>query len=224
MPIFRLPRGLGHYADVPGCGGVAVLRQLEARFGPLAFYDPSHTEAPPAQRWSRTSPQHVGRKSLARLFPPDFFAASFAVVRHPVDRLRAVYAFQRDVEGAIPRSTEFHEWLEDIAERTLDEPWVFDNAVRPMTELVPEDAQVFRLEDGADAVTAWLDAIAGRPGPALAIEPARGTLPEVLPFDLDRIAELHADDFARFGYGTWQGVATDPAPRPAWRRGGGRRG
>ena len=138
MPIFRMPEGrLGYFADVPGCAGTAMIRALEARFGRLAFHDPVHNEAPRVRRWSRTSPQHVGWRSLSRLFPPDFFAASFAVVRHPVARMRAVYAFQRDVEGAIPRSTDFHDWLEDIAERTRDEPWVFDNAVRPMVDLVP---------------------------------------------------------------------------------------
>ena len=216
MPVFRTGAGLGYFADVPGCGGAGVLRHLEARFGALAFHDPSHTEAPRPQRWSRTSPQHVGRKTLKRLFPPGFFAASFAVVRHPVDRILAVYAFQRDVEGEIPEATSFDEWLEDIALRMEDEPWVFDNAVRPMSELVPEDARVFRLEDGLEAVTAWLDGLAGEEGPALAPDPVRGRLPEPSAFDLDRIAELYAGDFARFGYGAWQGgEVASPAPARA---------
>ena len=49
MPIFRLSAGgLGYFADIPGCGGGATIRSLEVRFGPLAFYDPLHTETPPA--------------------------------------------------------------------------------------------------------------------------------------------------------------------------------
>ena len=204
MPIFRTDPGLCYFADVPGCGGAAMIRHLEARYGPLAFHDPAHTEAPPTRRWSRTSPQHVGRKTLARLFPPGFFAASFALVRHPAERLRAVYAFQRDVERTIPQTTDFHTWLDDIAERILDDPFVFDNALRPMADLVPEEAEAFRLEDGPEPVAAWLeglDGYLGGPWPALVLPPAAGGGPELSAFDLDRIAELYAEDFARFGYG-----------------------
>lgn len=200
MPIVHAARGLCYFADVPGCGGAAMIRHLEARFGRVAFHDPAHTDGPPGARWSRTSPQHVGRKTLARLFPPGFFAASFALVRHPVDRLCAVYAFQRDVEGTIPRTTVFHEWLEDIAERILDEPFVFDNAVRPMADLVPEDAEVFRIEDGPVPIAAWLDRIAGAPGPALELRPVATADQKPSPVDLDRIADLYAADFGRFGY------------------------
>jgi hypothetical protein len=202
MPILRTAAGLCYFADVPGCGGATMIRHLEARFGPLAFHDHAHNDGPPSKRWSRTSPQHVGHKTLTRLFPPGFFAASFAVVRHPVERLRAVYAFQRDVEGTIPQSTDFHDWLEDISERILEEPFVFDNAVRPMADLVPEDAEVFRLEDDEGPLAAWLDRLAGCPGqgsaPELRQDPRDG--PVLSSLDLDRIAELYAADFARFGY------------------------
>lgn len=219
MPIFRMGQGLGYFADVPGCAGAPMVRHLEARFGALAFHDPTHNDAPRVQRWSRTSPQHVGRKTLQRLFPPGFFTASFALVRHPVDRIRAVYVFQRDVEGAIPQGTTFDEWLEDIAERTSDEPWVFDNAVRPMADMVPAEAEVFRLEEGAEAVTAWLDGIAGEAGPPLTLAAEEKALPDLSPFDLDRIAELYAADFARFGYGPEPGeVFPVPASRPVRRR------
>jgi hypothetical protein len=207
MPIFRTGQGLGFFADVPGCGGAVMIRHLEERFGPLALHDPTHTDGPPAARWSRTSPQHVGRKTLARLFPPGFFAASFAVVRHPVDRLRGVYAFQRDVEGAIPRTTEFGEWLEDIADRTLDDPCVFDNAVRPMTDLVPDEAEVFRIENGAGPIGDWLDQVAGASGPAFELPPPRQEEAPLSALDLDRIADLYAADFSRFGY-----VAGDARP------------
>ena len=213
MPIFRMATGLGYFTDVPGCGGVAVVRHLEARFGPLAFHDRTHTDAPRIKRWSRTSPQHIGRATLGRLFPADFFVASFALVRHPVDRLRAVYAFQRDVEGAIPRSTDFGDWLEDVAERMDAEPWVFDNAVRPMADMIPDDAEMFRLEEGTAALDAWLDRVAGAPGPALGPVPPTGLDVEVTPFDRDRIAEIYAADFRRFGYAADGPAAAIPAPK-----------
>jgi hypothetical protein len=218
MPIFRMDTGLGYFTDVPGCGGAAVVRHLEVRFGPLAFHDPAHTDAPRSQRWSRTSPQHIGRKSLQRLFPADFFVASFTLVRHPADRLRAVYAFQRDVEGAIPRTTGFGDWIEDVAERMHEEPWVFDNAVRPMADMIPDEAEVFRLEEGTEAIDAWLDKVSGVPGPALGPVPPTGIEVEVTPFDRDRIAEIYDADFRRFRYGADGPTATAPPPRVGFLR------
>lgn len=205
MPIFRLPGGLGLFVDVPRAGGDAVSAYLAARFGPLAFHDIRHTKVPTKRRWSQSSPQHVDRASLERLFPSEFFAATFALVRHPAERLAHVYEFQQRVEGLIPQTTTFGEWLEDIAERLEDEPFLHDNSVRPMADLVPEGADVFRYEEGPAPVTAWLDALAGTEagagepaltldlaGPPAAVEPT--------PYDLEHIAEFHLADYRRFGY------------------------
>ena len=145
------------------------------------------------RRWPGSSPQ-------------DFFVASFALVRHPVDRLRAVYVFQRQVEGAIPEGTSFGEWLEDIAERREEDAYAFDGALRPMIDLVPDAAEVFRVENGLEGLAGRLDSLGGAPAPALSVvvPPDPDSVPSAI--DLEWIAELYADDFARFGYEV-EGVA-----------------
>lgn len=233
MPIFKADGRLVYYAHVPRCAGGALGRYVRARFGPVAFEDRTHARQPAAARWSRTSPQHVSRDSLARLFPRGFFDASFAVVRHPTDRLVSAYRFHREVEGTIPEKTDFSEWLDDVADLIEETPFAFDNHIRPMDDIVPSEAQVFHLEDGFAPVVAWLDTLGGgradADGPAASTPappstpPAADTPgPDITRYDRDLIARLYAADFARFGYdpeARARGAAPDPpAARRLWTR------
>lgn len=222
MPLFRVENGLVYYAHVPKCGGLAVSWYLAERFGAIAFQDKAHLATPPAARWSRTSPQHIDRDSLARLFPEGFFDAVFTIVRHPVARMVSAYHFQREVEGVIPESTGFGEWLEDLAELRAEDPFVHDNHVRPMAEIVPDRAEVFHMEHGLDALVPWLDGLTGRTDGPRAIPRIneRGSLRKtagdrVTPgdADLERIATLYAEDFRRFGYRPDRPAPETPAPR-----------
>lgn len=216
MPFFKAAGALVYYAHVPKCGGSAIAEYLRARFGPLAFHDNRHLSQPEAARWTRSSPQHVDVAALERLIPASFFAAAFAVVRHPVARAVSIFHFQQEVERSIPAGMAFSDWLAGLGPSDPSDPFRHDNHLRPMTEIVPDWAAVFHLEHGLDALIPWFDALTGQAdGP-------RGILPENTrgahvktqtprakpgPADLDRIARLYAADFARFGY--------DPAsPQP----------
>jgi hypothetical protein len=209
MPIFKTGHRLIYYAHVPKCGGSAVAWYLRERFGKVAFSDTQYTRRDKARTWSRTSPQHIDVASLSRLFPEGFFDASFAIVRHPVPRLISAYHFQLEVERSISEQVQFSDWLEDISEMRKENPFLYDNHVRPMTEIVPEGAEVFHIEHGLDGLIPWFDRVTGdRSGPRAI--PRRneqgahtgGKSKRVVPSaaDLARIAEIYAADFARFGY------------------------
>ncbi len=209
MPIFRANEKLVLYAHLPKCGGSAVSWYLTERFGPIAFNDTRHTRHDPRSLWSRTSPQHVDRTSLGRLFPAGFFDATFTIVRHPVARLVSAFHFQVEVEQRVPVTANFSEWLEDVIERQGEDPFLFDNHVRPMDDIVPEGAQVFHMEHGLDALVPWFDVLTGtKDGPrALPRINARGNYAKVrsaetVPsqHDLDLIAHHYRGDFERFGY------------------------
>ncbi|MFW2545257.1 sulfotransferase family 2 domain-containing protein [Primorskyibacter sp. 2E107] len=162
MPIVRIADKLVYFAHVPRAGGTSVERYLSARFGPLAFADSEFLSVPDSLRWTRSSPQHLDRAALSRLFPRGFFDASFAMVRHPHERLRSVFLRNRDIAKTIPENTEFHDWL-----NTLPLPsYELDNHARPMLDFLPPGTRIFRLEEGMDQVVDWLDDLAGdRDGP-----------------------------------------------------------
>lgn len=191
------------------------------RFGTVAFADRKHLAQPAARRWTRTSPQHVDREALARLIPPEMFDACFTIVRHPVARLVSVYHFQKEVEKLIPADLGFSDWLGQLEAGGGEDPFRYDNHLRPMTDFVPEGATVFHLEHGVDALIPWLDAVVGdRAGPrAIPHENTRGQYvraasDRVRPgaSEVGRIARLYAEDFRRFGYDPAQDRPLAPAP------------
>lgn len=213
MPIVKISGRLVYFAHVPKCAGTAIEAYLETAFGPLAFRDSRFTSVPSRKRWTRSSPQHVALKDLNRLFPPDFFDTSFAVVRSPTARLVSAFRFQRDIEGVVPADTLFGDWLDRVYAGHRQKPWQFDNHTRPMAEFVPENARVFRLEEGLVPLVSWLRDLAGQ-GAVLPDEIApRNVLDTRLAFegkpnhpvtpgieDRARVARLYAVDYERFGY------------------------
>lgn len=220
MPIFKAGAKLVYYAHVPKCGGSAVEQYIHGRCGAIAFHDNAFMKVAPEQRWSRTSPQHIDTGSLGRLFPAGFFDAAFTIVRHPVARLISAYHFQLEVERTIPASLGFSGWLSGLAEILEEEPFVYDNHLRPMNDIVPDGAEVFHLEHGLDGLVPWFDALLGNEAAprAVAHVNARGEYrgtgggAKVRPDarDLELIEEIYAADFARFGYSV-----DDTAPKAA---------
>lgn len=220
MPIVRANDQLVYYAHVPKCGGSAVETYLQDRFKTIAFFDKKHHYVPSPLRWSRTSPQHIHLDVLNRLFPKGFFDHSFAVVRHPLARIVSAYHFQLEVERSSAARAGFSDWLDVLPEIMEEDPFAFDNHIRPMVELVPEGAKIFHLEHGIDALVPWFDELTGNKNGPRALRKTnerktRGTgESRVKPSstDIDRITTLFAADFERFGYAPDERAPLAPAP------------
>ena len=213
MPFVRSPSGLIYFAHVPKCGGTSVERYLRGRFGKLALHDGRFLMRPPEARWSKSSRQHLTITDLEQLIPVGFFDLSFAVVRHPVDRLVSLFRYQRDIVGRIAPGVAFSRWLDLLPQRLAEKPYYLDNHPRPICDFVPEGARIFRLEDGLAPVAEWLDALPGGRCPRLPMgaqnsyadklkESGGAPGPKVVVSDTDRarIAEIYGMDFDRFGY------------------------
>lgn len=221
MPIFKAGCKLVYYAHVPKCGGSSVAWYLAQRFGPIAFMDNRHTRHDPGMRWSRTSPQHIDRRSLNRLFPPGFFDAVFTIVRHPVARLISAYHFQLEVEGRVSTAIGFSDWLHELPEMMEEDPFLYDNHVRPMSAIVPDGAKVFHMEHGLDGLVPWFDALTGEKAEPRAIPrinergahvKVRSGQVQPSDYDLEMIARIYAEDFDRFGYEIGRKMPAAPVP------------
>jgi GT2 family glycosyltransferase len=205
MPFFRASNKLVYFAHVPECGGSAVEHYLRQRFGALGFTDEHFFSLPASLQWSRSSPQHVTVSALERLFPPGLFDASFAVVRHPVDRMVSEFHHQRDHLLRVDPSKSFSSWVAQLDRGIAATPWLYDNHLRPMTDIVPFGATVFRLEDGLDQVVSYLDELVGARAETIRMKRlfVRDTsIPKVVPseYDIATIERIFARDFERFGY------------------------
>lgn len=213
MPLVLISGGLVHFAHVPRCGGSAVEAYLRARFGPLAFLDGGHRKVPLAEHWSKTSPQHIETAALERMIPSSWIVHRFAVVRHPEDRIKSVFCFQRDIKQTIPVEIGFAEWVATLQAQRDADPHYLDNHTRPACDLVPNDAIVFKLEDGLERVVAWLDLVEGeirkpreicrvndysRRMARLGRKP--GKLDEIRQDTKNKISDFYQEDFQRFLY------------------------
>lgn len=209
MPIVRISDMLVYFAHVPKCAGTSIEAYLSHRFGRLAFQDRKYLSQPAEERWTATSPQHVPAAALARLFPEGFFAQSFAMVRHPVDRLRSVFLFQKERERTIDPECSFDAWVKDLERLRAIRPQLYDGHIQPMHSFVPSRSRIFRLEDGEAALIGWLDLLSGDtegdrvlPREKVRADTTQTPAPEITPATRARIETLYAEDMTRFGYAT----------------------
>ncbi|MEO0751089.1 MAG: sulfotransferase family 2 domain-containing protein [Pseudomonadota bacterium] len=209
MPLFRINSDLHYFAHVPKCAGASVEVYLRKRFGEIAFQNSRYLSLPAEQRWTRSSPQHVDVAALELLIPRNWIASSFAVVRHPVARLRSAFDFQRVGEKSIPEDTDINAWLAHWAKTRGAQPFQFDNHARPAHDLVPKAAKVFRLEDGIDGIVAHLDRLEGKErGPRTISHEnkSRGGSDymagqsALTKASMALIKDIYKEDFSRFGY------------------------
>jgi len=217
MPFFKAKSKLVYYAHVPKCGGSAVEHFIEGRAGEMALVDTGYMSIPESHRWSKTSPQHINVEALERLIPLSFFEASFTIVRHPVARVVSAYHFQMEQESQISENVSFSDWLLGLSEDLSDNPYRYDNHLRPMAEIVPEGAHVFYLEHGLDALVPWFDDLLGDKSAPRAVHRVNerkpgGTKIEPTPSDLNLIKELYGVDFERFGYEIGEKMPKAEAP------------
>lgn len=208
MPMFRHEGEIHYFAHVPKCGGSSVEKYLESRFGLMAFHEPGVSAPPWYLQWTKASAQHVAWSDLCRIFPVDWIASSFAVVRHPVDRLASAFNMRLGL-GQLPAGIGLEEFLGKYQRRRAFDPFLFDNHLRPQSEIVPPKATVFQLENGLEQVVAYLDE---RFGPAAASEevahankrrekPGFETVTARLSQGAVRLVEeIYGEDFERFGY------------------------
>ncbi|MEM7269076.1 MAG: sulfotransferase family 2 domain-containing protein [Pseudomonadota bacterium] len=196
MPLVQTDTLTIFFAHIPKAGGTSVEAYLEARFGPLRMMD----MRPRGHKSSVfTTPTHLSAEDVAELLPQrvDY---SFAVVRDPLDRILSEYRYQKRMTRTSRLS--FSTWLRLALKGAQIDPRVYDNHIRPQVDLIPEDAEVFRLEDGFDALIARLDEIEGKPSAA---EMPRLNAREkqeigINAEDAALIAKFYGQDYQRLGY------------------------
>lgn len=209
MPLVKAGERTIFFAHVPKTGGSTVQDYLRRRFGPMSFMNPGNWESL-RSRGLIVSPTHLSAADLRNLLPHDL-GYSFATVRDPLERLQSEYRFQ---SGA-SRSSRlgFSTWVRLVIAAAGMEPRIYLNHIRPQVDLIPPDSAIFKIEDGLDKVTAWLDDVSGTSDLAITFGhfgKRQHTPLAMYREDLETIVEYYGKDYSSLGY-----APPDPGSLPS---------
>ncbi len=190
------------FAHVPKTGGSSVEDYLTRRFGALSMSDRHKREG--TRGTGLISPvTHLSALDLVEILPREIDLC-FAVVRNPLKRMLSEYRWQHGISWASRMS--FSTWLRIVIYAAGLDSRVYENHIRPQSEMVPDDAEVFRLEDGFEMMIQCLDTVVGTTSPEITMGhllKRRSNAPiTVTREDADLIVKFYASDYTRFGYDT----------------------
>jgi hypothetical protein len=200
MPLFMSEGRTVFFAHVPKAAGTSVEDYLIRRLGKPSFAD-SHKRQGVRGTGLIPPASHLSAQDLAELLPPKLDYC-FAVVRDPVSRMQSEYRYQSGVSRSSRFS--FSTWLRVMLKALSMDRRVYENHIRPQTEMVPEGAEVFHLERGGiEEMIGRLDQVMGgeRTDVALQHMNKRPSQPiELRKQDITLIEEAYASDYERFGF------------------------
>jgi hypothetical protein len=199
MPLVKVGERTIFFAHVPKTGGSSVQDYLRRRFGPLSIMNPGNWEAS-RSRGLIIPPTHLSAADLRNLLPHDL-THSFATVRDPLDRLQSEYRFQ----NGLSRSSRlgFSTWVRLVIAAARSEPRIYMNHIRPQVDLILPNSAIFKIEDGLDKVTAWLDETSGTSDPAITFGhfgKRQHTPLAMYREDLEMIVRYYEKDYRTLGY------------------------
>lgn len=207
MPLYRVNGKLILFVHVPKAGGRSVERALKA-VGTESFLRHRPFKQLPC------SPQHFHAELLDYLFSKDFFDFTFAVVRHPLDRILSEYRMRTAVKAregqAIP---DVSRWIQSMLSRYSGNSYMLDNHLRPQIEFVKGCTKVYKLESDLPAMYGDLTAVTGAqitpPREIVGQSATVGSTLSITKQTLDLVCEFYRGDFEEFGY--------EPSDSKYWR-------
>jgi hypothetical protein len=193
MPIFRFQSRILLFVHIPKTGGTSVEKMLKDAGGIEAMRNSEQIPNLPC------TPQHFHAEIVERLIPDAFYDFAFTIVRNPYDRLVSEFKMRVVAAG---RDLSFDAWVDRTLVRYSRNRFANDNHIRPQTEYLFGNVQIYRFEDNplsrvADqlrtfGIQAPPDMPWERRGAAASFALSARTI--------SLIRELYAKDFERLGY------------------------
>ena len=206
MPVFIKDKRYVLFPHVPKTGGTSVER-LFRRSGWDVHLRSGQVGAGTLHYVRRCSPQHLHGALLSELIDLRRVDLTFMVVRDPIARFRSEYAMrQKDPSRTDEASVDA--WAARVLGRRSSNPYALDNHLRPQHEFLLPDTEVYRLEDGLQAM---VDDLEKRFGLGLTAEldhrlkssERHGIASRDVEISraLEKtLRELYAEDFRQFGF------------------------
>ena len=209
MPVFRKDGRSILFIHVPKCGGTTIENAFR-QSGYRSHYLDGKTGPGTVNYFRPCTPQHMHAEILEKIFLLDRFDAVFMLVREPLARFRSEFVYRhrrRNFQGIAPSAEYVSNWAVRALDKYASDPFHFDNHLRPQYEFQTPNAQVYKLEDGLDAV---FDDLNRQFDLGLSVPMDRGkdgresglmsSQVELEPSLAGRLQDLYKDDYTTFGY------------------------
>jgi hypothetical protein len=148
MPIYSKEGAHFLFIHIPKTGGTTI----EAVFRKAGFEEHFRTRAAESvNHVMRCTPQHFHARLLESLLHLGKFRGIFTVVRNPYRRMQSEFAMRhRDPSKNNPQNV--CAWIERVTQQQKQRPFLNDNHIRPQAEFLVPGCEVFKLEDGFEAI------------------------------------------------------------------------
>ena len=197
MPLFEKNNLRIFFVHIPKTGGTSIEQWLknEAR---MSFYGDEH----PTPEAYVTSPQHLRYTDMEKILGENFCDWAFALTREPYKRLESEYRWLYNNFDLSRIPLKFSEWAIKSMHQASIDPRYLDNHIRPQSDFLADDVDVFKLEDGLDIVAKKVSDVLNLDTPTkMSKKNISNTLHLEWSDEALAIAnDFYAEDFIRFGY------------------------
>jgi hypothetical protein len=206
VPVFIKDDRYVLFPHVPKTGGTSVER-LFRRSGWELHLRSGKVGAGSLHYVRRCSPQHLQAAVLREVIDLSRVDLVFMVVRDPIARFRSEYAMrQKDATRTDAASVDA--WAERVLGRHASNPYALDNHLRPQHEFLLPDTEVYRLEDGLQAMVDDLEerfdlGLTAELDHRLKSSERHGIASrdvEISPALEKTLREMYAEDYRQFGF------------------------
>jgi len=142
MPVMMKNGKRVLFVHIPKCGGSTLEKEMAVRgWRELLSIRGVHTKD---LSFLKCSLQHMHGELLNALLNLDEFDEIISIVRNPYDRFRSEYYWQLHQKiVSLPPD----EWIIQTLENYHDNPFMYDNHIRPQSEFLVDGINWFRLEE-----------------------------------------------------------------------------
>jgi hypothetical protein len=134
------------FIHIPKCAGTSVETMLSRHPSCSGVHCIEMGENNAFNAAAFCSPQHFHSELLQAIFILERFDFIFTIIRDPLSRLLSEHTMRIQRQD-IPEQP-FDEWYRWVRVQRLDDPFVFDNHLRPAFEFILNQCHVFELGDG----------------------------------------------------------------------------
>jgi hypothetical protein len=207
MPLYQYRKGEQErtllFIHVPKTGGTAIETFFRG-IGFTGYFDPPTYM--PVRNYLKVPPAHYDYGALKKLFNLDGLY-SFAVVRHPVQRMISEYKWgvEKATDAAKLSHMDFGQYLRLRLEQYGRDENLAAGHFKPQVRFVGDKvSKIFKYESGLESIVKHVLRDIGLnhegmpPLPTVNNSPSRTVVPS--DSDLALIAKVYAEDFDAFGY------------------------